>query len=117
MSLKIPAGGTIYLSNIDLTGVNDGTNGYGISCEGNATIYLMNTNKVTSGSPNLPAIYVKPGYTLTIAVPSGSENASLTAKCDETAGTGYAAGIGAYRNQGNGYPRCRADLGVLYRFH
>lgn len=102
VSLKIPAGGTIYLSNIDLTGVNDGTNGYGISCEGNATIYLMNTNKVTSGSPNLPAIYVKPGYTLTITVPSGSENASLTAKCDETAGTGYAAGIGASRDSNCG---------------
>ena len=85
-NVKIEAGATVVLHNVEITSVNtDGGKQYaGIDCEGDATIILSGTNKVKGGAELKPAIYIPKDYTLTIRG-SGSLEAD---------GTGCGAGIG-----------------------
>lgn len=94
-NVKIAAGATVVLHNVEISSVNtDGGKQYaGIDCQGDATIVLSGTNKVKGGAEYKPAIYVPSGTTLTIC-----GNGSL-----EADGTGCGAGIGGgeYYNCGN----------------
>lgn len=85
-NVKIEAGATVVLHNVEISSVNtDGGKQYaGIDCVGNATIILSGTNKVKGGAEYKPAIYIPKNNTLTIRG-SGSLEAD---------GTGCGAGIG-----------------------
>ena len=67
-NVKIEAGATVVLHNVEITSVNtDGGKQYaGIDCEGNATIILSGTNKVKGGASNRSAIYIPKDKTLTL---------------------------------------------------
>jgi len=67
-NVKIEAGATVVLHNVEITSVNtDGGKQYaGIDCEGDATIILSGTNKVKGGASNRPAIYIPKDKTLTL---------------------------------------------------
>ena len=83
--ISIADGATVKLQNVTINGEN--TTKYtwaGISCSGDATIFLKGTNTVRGFSENNSGIYVPSGSTLTIKG-SGSLNASSN---------GYGAGIG-----------------------
>lgn len=94
-NVKIAAGATVVLHNVEITSVDtDGGKQYaGIDCEGNATIVLSGINKVKGGAADKPAIYIPQDNTLTLRG-SGSLEAD---------GTGCGAGIGGGRiyNCGN----------------
>lgn len=85
-NVKIAAGATVVLHNVEISSVNQSSgNQYaGIDCEGNATIVLSGTNKVKGGAEYKPAIYIPQNKTLTIR-----GNGSL-----EADGAGCGAGIG-----------------------
>ena len=85
-NVKIEAGATVVLHNVEITSVDksSGIQYAGIDCEGNATIVLSGTNKVKGGAELKPAIYIPKNNTLTIRG-SGSLEAD---------GTGCGAGIG-----------------------
>ena len=86
--VSIAAGATVTLSNATITCCEDGenfTNSWaGLTCEGDATIILKETNAVKGFYEDYPGIHVPVGSTLTIR---GS--GSLTASSN-----GYGAGIG-----------------------
>ena len=67
-NVKIEAGATVVLHNVEITSVNtDGGKQYaGIDCEGDATIILSGTNKVKGGASNRSAIYIPKDKTLTL---------------------------------------------------
>ena len=88
-NVKIEAGATVVLHNVEITSVDksSGKQYAGIDCEGNATIVLSGTNKVKGGAADKPAIYIPKDKTLTLRG-SGSLEAD---------GTGCGAGIGGGR--------------------
>ena len=94
-NVKIAAGATVVLHNVEITSVDksSGKQYAGIDCEGNATIVLSGINKVKGGAADKPAIYIPQDNTLTLRG-SGSLEAD---------GTGCGAGIGGGRiyNCGN----------------
>lgn len=67
-NVKIEAGATVVLHNVEITSVDtDGGKQYaGIDCEGDATIILSGTNKVKGGASNRSAIYIPKDKTLTL---------------------------------------------------
>ena len=85
-NVKIAAGATVTLRDVDITNVADdnGNQMAGIECLGDATIILSGSNKVRSGHYNKPAILVHSDYKLTI-----KGNGAL-----EATATGNGAGIG-----------------------
>ena len=85
--ISIAAGAKVTLKNVAINGYVSGSNckWAGLTCEGDAEITLVGTNKVTGFYNKYPGVFVPSGNTLTI---KGS--GSLTAKSN-----GAAAGIGA----------------------
>ena len=67
-NVKIEAGATVVLHNVEITSVDpsDGKQYAGIDCVANATIVLSGTNKVKGGASNRPAIYIPKDKTLTL---------------------------------------------------
>ena len=67
-NVKIAAGATVILHDVDITNVanDNGNQMAGIECLGDATIILSGTNKVKSGAYYKPAIQVHSGHKLTI---------------------------------------------------
>ena len=67
-NVKIEAGATVVLHNVEITSVDpSGDKQYaGIDCEGDATIILSGTNKVKGGASNRSAIYIPKDKTLTL---------------------------------------------------
>ena len=96
-NVKIAAGATVTLLDVDITNVanDDGNQMAGIECLGDATIILSGSNKVKSGHYNKPAILVHSGHKLTIKG-SGALEA-----------TGDGAGIGG------GYDDDCGDIEIL----
>ena len=94
-NVKIAAGATVTLLDVDITNVADDNYNQmaGIECLGDATIILSGSNKVKSGSYFKPAIQVHSGHKLTIM---GSGALEATAR-------GNGAGIGGGNNDDCGY--------------
>ena len=89
VKVSIADGATVLLKGISIEGVNsDDYRWAGITCEGDATIYLSDSSFVKGFYQDYPAIYVPVGKTLTIR-----GNGKLVAQSG-----GISAGIGA----GNG---------------
>lgn len=67
-NVKIAAGATVVLHNVEITSVDksSGKQYTGIDCEGDATIILSGTNKVKGGASNRSAIYIPKDKTLTL---------------------------------------------------
>ena len=67
-NVKIEAGATVVLHNVEITSVDksSGKQYAGIDCEGDATIILSGTNKVKGGASNRSAIYIPKDKTLTL---------------------------------------------------
>lgn len=67
-NVKIEAGATVVLHNVEITSVDPsgGKQYAGIDCEGDATIILSGTNKVKGGASNRPAIYIPKDKKLTL---------------------------------------------------
>ena len=88
VKITIADGATVTLSDANISGVNDITNGNykwaGITCEGNATIFLEGANIVKGFYEDYPGIFVPASSILTIDG-EGSLNASSN---------GFGAGIG-----------------------
>lgn len=83
--ISIANGATIKLNNVTINGVNnENYNWAGITCLGDATIFLFGDNTVRGFWEDYPGIYVPEGSTLTI-LGGGSLDASSN---------GYGAGIG-----------------------
>lgn len=93
-NVKIAAGATVVLHNVEITSVDKSSDKQyaGIDCQGDATIVLSGTNKVKGGAAYKPAIYIPNDNTLTIRG-SGSLEAD---------GTGCGAGIGGGQNDNCG---------------
>ena len=91
IKVMIAAGATVTLSNATIDGKTGDTSApwAGITCEGDATILLAGTNKVTNFDVDYPAIYIAPGKTLTIG-----GTGLLTASNTFYDTTGWGAGIG-----------------------
>ena len=86
--VTIADGARITLDDATITGTdNSKYNWAGLTCEGDATIFLRGTNTVKGFYQDYPGIYVPKGKTLTI-----ESNGSLTAS---SGGSAYGAGIGA----------------------
>ena len=83
--VKIAAGATVTLRDVDITNIADYKYWAGITCLGNATIILEGENKVKGGNPYYPGILIVKNCTLTIQG-SGSLHASSN---------GFGAGIGS----------------------
>ncbi len=92
--IKIAAGATVFLNNVDITVPDDDGHRYSaLACEGNATIILMGTNNLTGGKLGTGLQAGGPGTTLTI---KGS--GTLTAR-----GRDHGAGIGSVNTGISGY--------------
>ena len=102
-NVKIAAGATVTLRDVDITNVADdnGNRMAGIECLGDATIILSGSNKVKSGSIYKPAILVPYGHKLTIKG-NGALEATVTGN-----GAGNGAGIGG------GYDDDCGDIEIL----
>ena len=87
-TVHISDGGTLTLNN-DYISVTDG---YGIECEGDATIILTGANTVTASAEGKPAIFIPIGKTLTIKG-DGWLTAESTGDGGAGIGGGYMGGI------------------------
>ena len=88
----------VALLNVDITNLANGSEYPGITCLGDATIFLYGTNKVTggmdsSGDGKWPGVYVPSDKMLTI-----SGKGSLDARCNGDEYYRHAAGIGGGQN-------------------
>jgi hypothetical protein len=72
VKISIADGATVTLKDVNITNLGDNFDWPGITCLGDATLVLEGTNEVCPGIDdtgefsNYPAIYIAPGYTLTI---------------------------------------------------
>ncbi|MBE6252315.1 MAG: hypothetical protein E7109_02195 [Bacteroidales bacterium] len=91
--ISISDGATVTLNDATIEGTNNENYDWaGITCEGNATIYLSGTNSVKGFWENYPGIYVPVNKTVTIL-----GTGSLTASSN-----GWGAGIGGGYNLSSG---------------
>ena len=97
--LKIAAGATVFLRDVDNTNITQETSIPGIECLGDATIILAGTNRVT-GRWNAAGISVPEGHTLTIM-----GNGTLHAT-----GGSNGAGIGGTQNRSCGNIRIEGGI-------
>ena len=66
----------------------------GVTCNGDATIFLKGDNSVTGSFKSYPGIFIGSGYTLTI-----QGTGSLTAQCSNSSGTAAGIGGGSSKSQ------------------
>jgi hypothetical protein len=86
--ISIADGATVVFDNVTIP--SDGRRSWaGVTCIGDATIFLKGDNSVTGSIASYPGIFIGSGHTLTI-----QGTGSLTAKCSSTSVPSGAAGIG-----------------------
>lgn len=84
--ISIADGATVVFDNVTIP-TDKMRSWAGVTCNGDATIFLKGDNSVTGSKNSYPGIFIGSGHTLTI-----QGTGSLTAKCSHSSGT--AAGIG-----------------------
>ena len=84
--ISIADGATVVFDNVTIP-TDKRRSWAGVTCNGDATIFLKGDNSVTGSMKSYPGIFIGSGHTLTI-----QGTGSLTAQCSHSSGT--AAGIG-----------------------
>jgi len=85
--ISIAEGATVVFDNVTIP-TDKLQRWAGVTCNGDATVFLKGNNSVTGSIASYPGIFIGSGHTLTI-----QGTGSLTAKCSNTT-SGTAAGIG-----------------------
>ena len=89
--ISIADGATVVFDNVTIP-TDKRRSWAGVTCNGDATIFLKGDNSVTGSMKSYPGIFIGSGHTLTI-----QGTGSLTAQCSHSSGT--AAGIGGGSSQ------------------